>query len=46
MVRAVGVPTSGTVSARRRHHAFVHILVAQSARITNRARTSEVEEVR
>lgn len=46
MVRAVGVPASGTVSARRCHHAFVHILVAESASVTDRACAREVEEVR
>lgn len=46
MVRAVCVPASGTVSARRRHHALVHVFVAQSARVTDRTRACEVEEVR
>lgn len=46
MVRAVGIPASGTVSARRRHHALVHILVAQPARVTDRTRAREVDEVR
>lgn len=46
MVRAVCVPASSTVSARRRHHALVHVFVAQPARITDRTRAREVEEVR
>lgn len=45
MVGTVGVPASSTVSAGRCHDALIHVLVAESASVTNGAGARKVEEV-
>ena len=46
VIRSVGVAAGGTVSAWRRHHALVHVLVAQPSGVSHRTSTREVQEVR
>lgn len=46
LVRAVGVSASGAVSARRGHYTLVHVFVAESAGVADRASAGKVEEIR
>lgn len=46
LIGAIGVSTSSTVSARRRHYTLVNVLIAKSASVTDRASAGEIEKVR
>lgn len=45
LVRAIGVSASSAVSAWRGHYTLVDVLVAESASVTDRASTGEIEEI-
>lgn len=46
MVRPVGVSTGRPVATGLRNHAFIDVLLAESARVANTARTGKVQVVR
>lgn len=46
LVRSIHVSAGRPVSARRRHHALVDVLVAETSGVTDRACTCKIEEIR